>query len=96
MIIEFWKTKENPITCYSSRPNECGEPVKRGNPKRKTNDHKKVPITVESANGEKEEYPSVVEAAAAAGINHNTLYAVLNGRAKNTTEYKIYKSTLNN
>ena len=95
MAIEFWKTKENPITCYKSRPNQCGNPVKRGKPKRNTN-QQKVPITVESPDGEKEEFPSVVEAASATGINHNTLYAVLNGRAKNPTEYKIYKSTLNN
>ena len=95
MIIEFWKTNENSVTCYKSRPNQCDNPVKRGKPKRKTN-QQKVPITVESPNGDTEEYPSVVEAASATGINHNTLYAFLNGRAKNPTEYKIYKSTLNN
>lgn len=96
MIIEFWKTNENSVTCYKSRPNQCNEPIKREKPKRKTNEHKKVPITVESPDGEKEEHPSVVEAAKAVGMNCNTLYAVLNGRAKNTTKYKIYKSTLNN
>lgn len=96
MIIEFWKTNENAITCYKSRPNLSRETVKREKPKRKTNNHKKIAVTVESPNGKKEEFPSVIEAANAAGMNCNTLYAFLNGRAKNTTEYKIYKSTLNN
>lgn len=96
MTVEFWKTNENPITCYKSKPNQCGEPLKREKPKRKTNSDKKVPITVEFLNGEKEEYPSVAAASDAVKMNVNTLYAFLNGRAKNPTEYKIYKSTLNN
>jgi hypothetical protein len=93
MIIEFWKTNENPITCYDSRKNK-EEAIPKIPKKRQKNI--KQPVTVESPNGEKEEHPSVVEAAKAVGMNCNTLYAVLNGRAKNTTKYKIYKSTLNN
>lgn len=93
MIIEFWKTGENPITCYYSRKHREESPPKI--PKKKLREVRQ-PVIVESPNGEKEEYKSVVEAAEAVGMNCNTLYAVLNGRAKNPTEYKIYKSTLNN
>lgn len=93
MIIEFWKTGENPITCYDSRKNNEQSPPKI--PKKKQREVRQ-PVIVESPNGEKEEYPSVVEAANVVGMNCNTLYAFLNGRAKNTTKYKIYKSTLNN
>lgn len=93
MIIEFWKTGENPITCYDSRKNQEELPPKI--PKKKQRDVRQ-PVTVESSNGKKEEFKSVVEAADAVGMNHNTLYAVLNGRAKNTTQYKIYKSQINN
>lgn len=96
MIIEFWKTNENSVTCYKSRPNQCNEPVKREKPKRKTSSDKKIPITVESPDGVKEEFPSVAAASDAIKMNVNTMYAFLNGRAKNPTEYKIYKSILNN
>jgi hypothetical protein len=89
MIIEFWKTGENPITCYDSRKvTECSprKPTKK-NYKKNTQS-----VMVESPNGEQEEYKSVVLAALAVGMNCNTLYAMLNGRAKNQTEFKIYKS----
>jgi hypothetical protein len=93
MIIEFWKTNENPITCYDSRKNK-EEAIPKIPKKRQKNNTQ--PVMVESPDGKKEEYKSVVEAAAVVGMNCNTLYAFLNGRAKNTTKYKIYKSTLNN
>jgi hypothetical protein len=93
MIIEFWKTNENPITCYYSRKNLEESPPKI--PKKRQREVRQ-PVMVESPNGEKEEHKSVVDAAVAIGMNCNTLYAVLNGRAKNHTEYKIYKSQINN
>lgn len=96
MIIEFWKTNENSVTCYKSRPNKCGEATTKVMGKATKGSTIKKPVIVESPNGEKEEYPSVFEASVAVGMNYNTLCAFLNGRAKNPTEYKIYKSTLNN
>lgn len=56
----------------------------------------KVPVTVVSQEGVKEEFESVVKAADAVGMNPSTLASFLNGRAKNKTEYTIYKSILNN
>ena len=56
----------------------------------------KVPVTVVSQAGVKEEFESVVKAADAVGMNPSTLASFLNGRAKNKTEYTIYKSILNN
>jgi hypothetical protein len=94
MIIEFWKTNENPITCYQSKPcvNIGNFPARIA---RKGSTIKKA-VTVVSATGEKEEYPSVFEASLAVKMNYSTLCSFLNGRAKNPTEYKIYKSQLNN
>jgi hypothetical protein len=96
MIIEFWKTNENAITCYKSRPNRSGETNSPSKVKTRKGATIKKPITVESPDGEKEEYKSVFDASKAVGMNYSTLCAFLNGRAKNPTEYKIYKSTLNN
>lgn len=93
MIIEFWKTGENPITCYDSRKNQEESPAKI--PKKKQREVRQA-VMVESPNGDKDEYKSVVEAAVAVGMNCNTLYALLNGRVRNHTEYKIYKSQINN
>lgn len=93
MIIEFWKTNENSITCYKSRPNK-EEAILKIPKKRQKN--LKQPITIESPTGVKEDFPSVAAASDAIKMNVNTMYAFLNGRAKNPTEYKIYKSTLNN
>lgn len=97
MIIEFWLKGDHPILCYGT--NKKGDepkriPVKR-NQKAKPKSLKK-PVMVVDANGTEEEYESVVKAADAVGMNPNTLYAFLNGRAKNTTEYKIFKSQINN
>jgi hypothetical protein len=96
MIIEFWKTNENPITCYYSKPCVNTGTIRPVKAKAKKGSTIKKPITVESPNGDKQEYPSVFDASVAVKMNYNTLCAFLNGRAKNPTEYKIYKSTLNN
>jgi hypothetical protein len=96
MIIEFWKTSENPITCYQSKP--C---VNLGNDipmkaKFKKGSTIKKAITVENTDGGKEEYPSVFAASIAVKMNYSTLCSFLNGRAKNPTKFKIYKSQINN
>lgn len=92
MIIEFWKTGENPITCYQSKPCvNIGNDIPMKAKFKKGSTIKKA-VTVEHPNGEKDEYPSVFEAAIAVKMNYSTLCSFLNGRAKNQTEYKIYKS----
>ena len=96
MIIEFWKTKENPITCYQSRKNKDEVIGKIPTTSKKHQNGNQQPVMVESPNGEKQEYKSVLEAASAVGMKSDALYAMLNGRKKNRTEYKIYKSGINN
>lgn len=94
MAIEFWKTNENPITCYIS----TGTPYKTDSvkkPRAGTGNSQRVPIMVEYTNGTLEEYGSVVLAAKALSVKESSLYAYLNGHGKNPTEYKIYKSTKN-
>lgn len=91
MIIEFWKTKENPITCYQSRPNKESS-VKVPN---KILKPKMRPVTVEFPNGEKQEHISVTDAALALKINSSTLSAILNGRGKQPAQYKVFKSKIN-
>ena len=93
MIIEFWKTGENPITCYDST--KAFEKMPDRVPTKKNSNNQK-PVTVVSKTGVKEEFESVVKAADAVGMNPSTLASFLNGRAKNETEYTIYKSILNN
>jgi hypothetical protein len=93
MIIEFWKTGENPITCYNSKKGNGSVLPRIPKQKRRNNNQ---PVIVTAKNGEDTEYKSVVEAARAIGVKRNTLYAVLNGRAKNTTEYEVFKSQINN
>lgn len=93
MIIEFWKTGENPITCYHSVKNK--EQPEQRIPKKLIKSRKQA-VTVVSPDGKKEEYESVVQAADAVGVNKQMLYDFFNGRAKNTTQFEIYKSTLNN
>lgn len=94
MIIEFWKTKENPITCYHSRKNK--EMIgKVPTTSKKHQNGNQQPVMVEFPNGEKQEYKSVLEAATAVEMKSDALYAMLNGRKKNLTEYKIYKSIIN-
>jgi hypothetical protein len=88
MIIEFWKTGENPILCYHSvKPKK--EVVRVPKNIAKT---KKISVTVVSLNGKKQEYESVVKAAEAVGVTKQFLYDYFNGRGKNSTEYQIYKS----
>ncbi|MBX9886655.1 MAG: hypothetical protein K2Y30_01820 [Flavobacteriaceae bacterium] len=99
MIVEFWKTNENPITCYSSKPfiqNEASSLIKIKPRIGKTQAYRSIPVTVETKQGEVNTYPTVFEASQALGMTYNGLCALLNGKAKNLTEYKIYKSTLNN
>jgi hypothetical protein len=93
-IIEFWKTDENAITCYKSRPNLCIKTRRPVDPKKVTGKGVKLrkKVIVESQSGEIKEYESVFEASKAVLMNYNTLIAFLNGRAKNPTKYKIYKS----
>lgn len=92
MIIEFWKTGENPITCYDST--KAVEKMPDRVPTKKNSNNKK-PVTVVSKSGVKEEFESVIKAADAVGISSNALYSFLNGRAENKTEFTIYKSNLN-
>lgn len=92
MAIEFWKTKENPITCYIS----TGTPYKTDSvkePREGKVNSQRVPIVVERNDGIVDEYESVVQAAKALSVKESSLYAYLNGHGKNPTEHKIYKST---
>lgn len=92
MAIEFWKTKENPITCYISTGTRYKtEAVKE--PREGKVNSQRVPIMVERNDGTVDEYESVVLAAKALSVKESSLYAYLNGHGKNPTEYKIYKST---
>ncbi len=92
-IIEFWKTNENPITCYSSRKQT--EVIPKRVPEKKTN-RQSVPVTIVSQSGIKQEFESVRKAADAVGMDPTTLSSFLNGRARNRTEYTIYKSQIKN
>jgi hypothetical protein len=96
MIIEFWITNENAITCYKSRPNRSGDSNRTAKVKPRKGSTNKISVIVESSNGDKEEFPSVSDASKHVGMNYSTLCSFLNGRSKNTTEYKIYKSIVNN
>ncbi|MEZ0182627.1 hypothetical protein AB9T89_10305 [Flavobacterium oncorhynchi] len=103
-IIEFWKTGENPITCYNSRPCisiEKEMPKKQKKEKEIRPDNfmpqgRKQAVIVLDKKGNKTEYESVVRTSEALNINSSSLYAILNGRLENKTEYQIFKSTLNN
>ena len=87
MIIEFWKTGENPITCYhSTKPKQ--EVVRVPKSIRKG---RKLAVMVVSPNGKKTEYESVAKAADAVGVHKQFLYDYFNGRSKNSTKYQIYK-----
>lgn len=89
MIIEFWKTGENPVTCYHSvKPKKEVARV----PEKKLLKSRKLPVTVVSPNGKKKQYESVVKAAEAVGVTKQFLYDYFNGRCRNSTEYQIYKS----
>ena len=93
-FIEFWKTGENPITCYVSRPTVSLEPEILKRPIRKSKNCRQAVTTIDQS-GKKEEYESVVKAADALKIDKNSLYAFLNGHRDNPTSYQIFKSNLN-
>lgn len=91
MIIEFWKTGENPITCYSSVKDrkQSGRVPKL---------EKKITtqaVTVQHKNGAKEEFTSVVDAAKSLNIKSSALYNILNDKSRQQEEYQIYKSKIN-
>ena len=94
MIIEFWKTGENPITCYSSVKNkrETVRVPKKRAIKIKTFNTQSV--IVKSPEGEKE-YKSVVLCAAELGLKSDFIYQRLNGHLKNDGEYQFFKSKIN-
>lgn len=50
MAIEFWKTNENPITCYNSR-GMLSNAVQVKKPRISTGHPQRVPIMVEYTNG---------------------------------------------
>lgn len=91
MIIEFWKTGENPITCYNSLKNNS-ETVRVPYQGKKVNTQA---VTVEHKNGAKEEFTSVVDAAKSLNIKSSTIYNHINGRGKKIPEFEIYKSIIN-
>lgn len=96
MIIEFWKTGENPITCYSSVKNKS-EPLTVRVPYQ----GKKIntqPVIVEFADGRNQRFESVVEAAFQLKVDKSALYNKLNGKGKpllGFTIYKLEKSIIN-
>jgi hypothetical protein len=94
MIIEFWKTGENPITCYKSMIVSHNKTMQL-KPKIKKENKLKRPLTIEYKNGYVEEYPSVLDASVALRTNYSTLCAYLNGKAKNPTDFTIYRSKIN-
>ena len=96
MIIEFWKTNENAITCYKSKPFIYKGAITPLRSIAKKKYFPKTPVIVEKPSGKKEEYESMRQAACAMEVTPQKLYDFLNGKGPNPTEYKIYKSTLNN
>ena len=95
MIIEFWKTGENPITCYNSRKTTAVD--KNRIRKRQTLKHHNLrAVTFITSSGEQQNYESVVQASEKTGLTRNQIYDIINGRLKNKTEYQIFKSQINN
>jgi hypothetical protein len=88
--IEFWKTKENPITCYKSKPNKGFEKKL----KTKIKFIRKQPVMIINELGIEEKFETAVEASKYIGINAPRLYAILSGRLKNNTGYIINKIQL--
>lgn len=96
-IIEFWKTGENPITCYNSKPNidtTVALPVVKERLTLKTS-NRRQPVTIEDIEGKKVEIESVILAAPVLKISRAKLYNLLNERGKNDTGFKVYKSKIN-
>ena len=94
MIIEFWKTNENPITCYSSvigKKERVRIPKKRAI---KIQKHNAQAVIVKSSTGEKE-FKSVVLCAKELELKTDYIYQRLNGHCKNSGEYQFFKSKIN-
>lgn len=94
MIIEFWKTNENPITCYGSVKNKRESvrvPKKRAVKVQKYNTQA---VIVKTPEGQKE-FKSVVLCAVELGVKTDFIYQRLNGHLKNNGEYQFFKSKIN-
>lgn len=89
-IIEFWKTGENPITCFRSRKNNNVFPKVSLNIVLEKSKKKQEVLFISSV-GERKKYESIIEASIELNIPPNTVYAILNGRLKNKTGYAIQK-----
>lgn len=96
MIIEFWKTGENPITCYSSLKNNSETvTVKVTSQGKKINTQA---VMVEHADGRNQRFESVVKAAFELKVDKSVLYNQLNGKGKPAPGiiiYKLEKSKIN-
>lgn len=95
MIIEFWKTGENPITCYDSRKTtEIDiERIRKRTPK--INNNLRA-VTFISKTGVVNNYESVVQASDKTGVKRHRIYEIISGRMNNNTEYQIFKSEQKN
>lgn len=97
MIIEFWKTNENPITCYNSRKRVSDEEIEVSNHPKISRMHKnKTPVTVIHPDGKAEQMESAKAASEVVGITINAMYAILNGHSQNKTKFQFFKSSTNN
>jgi len=83
-VIEFWKTNENPITCYKSSKKKEVE-------KKKYNKNK---VSIINKEGNEKQYNNVTEAAKAINVNKFVVYDILNGRLKNNTGLIIHKNNI--
>lgn len=92
-IIEFWKTGENPITCYRSRKehhvNDIAKVVKEINHNIKP---WRTPVIVIDNTGVSKCYDSVVIASDVTGLSLYNIYAMINGRRNNIKGFQIYKA----
>ena len=85
MIIEFWKTGENPITCYDSVKTIAidVERIKKKTPK---NNNNLRAVTFISKTGVVTNYESVVQASDKTGLNKNCIYEIISSRMKTGIE----------
>ena len=90
-VIEFWKTGENPITCYDSFKTTEIDAIPKKNSKSRLQ-----PVLLVDADGNEHSFKSVVLAADFIGISMGTLYNILGGHKKNTTGFEITKQSKNN
>jgi hypothetical protein len=93
MIIEFWKTGENPITCYESIKT-TGIDTKRIKKTIRKNNHNLRAVTFISKEGIKSYYDSVVQASEQTGVDRGKIYLIINGKIKNKTAYQIFKTEI--